>query len=61
MKQTQERNQRHFFKNPLVQEVRCDCRSTPARHAASPFQQERHPNAQGKLKPLKLLIRLSTD
>ena len=38
-----------------------ECRSTPARHAASPLQQERHPNAQGKLKPLKLLIRLSTD
>ena len=26
------------------------CRSTPARHAASPYQPKRHPNAQGKLK-----------
>ena len=26
------------------------CRSTPARHAASPYQYERHPNAQNKLK-----------
>ena len=26
------------------------CRSTPARHAASPFRPERHPEAQGKLK-----------
>ena len=28
------------------------CRSTPARHAASPFQPERHPNAQGKTQTL---------
>ena len=27
-----------------------DCRSTPATHAASPYQQERHSNAQEKLK-----------
>ena len=27
-----------------------DCRSTPAGHAASPYQHERHPNAQKKLK-----------
>ena len=29
-----------------------ECRSTPARHAASPFQPERHPNAQGKAQTL---------
>ena len=38
-----------------------ECCSTPARHAASPFQQERQPNAQGKLKLLKLLSRLLPD
>ena len=27
-----------------------ECRSTPARHAADPYQQERHPDAQEKLK-----------
>ena len=27
-----------------------DCRSTPARHAANPYRQERHPNAKKKLK-----------
>ena len=27
-----------------------DCRSTPARHAASPYQPKRHPDAQEKLK-----------
>ena len=37
------------------------CRSTPARHAANPFQPERHPNAQGKTQSLKLLDRLLTN
>ena len=31
-----------------------------ARHAANPFHKERHPNAQGKIQTLKLLIRLLT-
>ena len=34
---------------------------TSAKHAAKPFQPERHPNAQGKPLTLKLLIRLLTD
>ena len=37
------------------------CRSTPARQAANPYHQERHPFAQGKTHILKLLIRLLTD
>ena len=37
-----------------------ECRSSSARHAAKPFQTERHPNAQGKAQTLILLIRLST-
>ena len=35
-----------------------ECRSTPARHAASPYQPKRHPNAQKKLKHYILLIKL---
>ena len=38
-----------------------ECRSRPARHAASPFQPERHRNVQGKCQTLKLLIRLLTN
>ena len=38
-----------------------ECRSTPARHAANPFQPERHPNAQGKTQTLILKIRLLTN
>ena len=36
----------------------CWCRSTSARHAANPFQTERHPNAQGRTQTSKLIIRL---
>ena len=32
------------------------CRSTPARHTACPYQYERHPIAQNKLKTLILLL-----
>ena len=35
-----------------------DCRSTPARHAASPYQPKRHPNAQGETQTIILLSRL---
>ena len=35
-----------------------ECRSTPARHAANPCQNERHPNAQSKLKTFVPLIQL---
>ena len=35
-----------------------NCRSTPARHAASPYQPERHPDAQEKLKNSTLLTKL---
>ena len=38
-----------------------ECRSTSARHAANPFQTERHPNAQRNTQTLKLLIRLLTN
>ena len=34
------------------------CRSTPARHAASPYQPKRHRNAQGRLKQYTPLIKL---
>ena len=35
-----------------------ECRSTPAMHAANPYQPKRHPNAQGKLKHYPLLTKL---
>ena len=35
-----------------------ECRSTSARHAANPFQTERHRNAQGRTQISKLRIRL---
>ena len=34
------------------------CRNTPARHAANPYQRERHPDAQEKLKQYILSTRL---
>ena len=37
------------------------CRSTPARYAARPYQPERHANAQGGTQTLILLIRLLTN
>ena len=37
------------------------CRSTPARHAARPYQPKRHANAQGGTQTLILLIRLLTN
>ena len=36
----------------------CNCRSTPARHAANPYQREGHPDAQEKLEHYILSIRL---
>ena len=38
-----------------------ECRSTPMRHAASPYQPKRHPNAQGETQTLILIIRLLTN
>ena len=35
------------------------CRSTPARHAANPYYQERHPDAQEKLKHYIISTELS--
>ena len=35
-----------------------DSRSTTARHAASPYQPKRHPNAQGETQTIILLSRL---
>ena len=35
-----------------------ECRSTPARHAANPYQPERHPDAQEKLRHYILSTRL---
>ena len=52
---------RSFFQNPSFWSARLTfgiCRSTPARHAASPYQLKRHPNAQERLKHYKLLIKL---
>ena len=36
-----------------------ECRSTPARHAANPYHQEKHPDAQEKLKHYIISIKLS--
>ena len=38
-----------------------ECRSTPATHAASPYQPKRHPIAQGETQTLMLVIRLLTN
>ena len=38
-----------------------ECRSTTVRHAASPYQPERNPNAQGEIQTVILLIRLLTN
>ena len=35
-----------------------ECRSTPVRHAASPYQPKRHPKAQGETQTILLLSRL---
>ena len=34
------------------------CRSTPARHATSPYQRKRHPNAQGETQTFKQTLEL---
>ena len=46
----------NYLKDVLILTLLSRCRSTPARHAANPYREERHPNAQKKLKQfIKLL------
>ena len=44
LRRLQEDRKRNSAKGCLFQKGG-DCRSTPARHAASPYRKERHPNA----------------
>ena len=45
-------------KQRRAQKVEHVCRSTPARHAANPYQPDRHPYAEEKLKHYILSTRL---
>ena len=45
-----------LFRKTREKNFRFLCRSTPARYAASPYQDQGHPNGQNRLKKLILLL-----